>query len=533
MTIPRRSIERYLAYIEPAPRFKGQDARLLRQRIKDYSGRDYQPKSEPWTHQLEGLAFSLWSETPLLYYYMRLGKTRISLEWADMLRGKWKPPALIIAHAPIGLDVWQEQIGLYSSFRAAYIRNSIDEFVDALDQDYDAIVTPWSGLQNMFTYLGKNRRGKGKLFVDWPLVREAASLFELVIMDEIHMAKNHLSLRFQIAAALTAHCRYRMGLTGTPMARSGYALWAEAFLCDRGSTLGPNYYFFEQAVGKQVKSYWKPGKEWKFDRRKLKLVKQKLAPIVLSYELTEVRQVDVRPQVIHLKMKGEQRAAYEEVLGDLLNSDSHEESDHRMRGEFVRLRMVAAGYLCWQDEDGDWHTNDFEHSAKLDWLRSFLEIEWDRQSQLVVFHEYTHTGLLITELLESMQISHGWFYGGTKPRDEHRILSEFRQNKLKVFVANTAKGGAAIDLSNADYLLFFESPLTAIQRNQAEARPLAASRGTRPLLMDDLVCAPVDQRVLDLVREGKDASRELMRDIQGLALDDQPAPPSRRRLHRK
>jgi hypothetical protein len=531
MVIARGAIEDYLGDIEPAPRFKGAGLRQIEDAIANYSV-PYRPTSlqEPaWRHQLEGLAFSLWAEQALIFYWMRIGKSRISLEWAMQLRdcGKWRGQGLIIAHAPIGLQVWQEQIEKYTDFSAAYVQNDIDEFLDALDGDYDLIVTPWSGLQVMFTKRVTRKRKNGEVISQHvprlQLLEKAARLFDLCIMDEIHMCKNHKSLRFQNAAALTQYCTFRLGLTGTPFGRSGFALWAEAFLIDRGRTLGDSYNFFEQAFGNEVKNDFKwGGKEFKFDKKKLPLLREKMAPIMLSYELSEVRQTDVRPGVVRLRMTGDQAQTYAEIVTDLIRLKNSERIE--IQNQFLRLRQVASGYLPFTDEDGESHLIHFDSNAKMEWLTAFLDDQWDGNAPIVIFVEFTETGKMISAELAKRHIAHGWFYGGTKNPDE--VLAAFQQGRTKVFVANTAKGGAAIDLSVADYLIFYECPVTPIARAQAEARPLAASRGMRKLLVDDLVTAPIEERILGFIREGKDALASLMgsRAALGLASPSVAAP---------
>jgi hypothetical protein len=73
----------------------------------------------------------------------------------------------------------------------------------------------------------------------------------------------------------------------------------------------------------------------------------------------------------------------------------------------------------------------------------------------------------------------------------------------------------SINLSAANYLCFFESPVSVIARRQAEARPLA--RGDRPLVIDDLVCAPIEAKLLDFVREGQSLRDALIKDPKEIA----------------
>jgi SNF2 family DNA or RNA helicase len=87
------------------------------------------------------------------------------------------------------------------------------------------------------------------------------------------------------------------------------------------------------------------------------------------------------------------------------------------------------------------------------------------------------------------------------------IVKDFQDGKTQYLVANPRKGGMGIDLPQCDYMIFYESPVTPITRQQAEARPM--SRGARPLFIDDLVISPVERRILEWIGEGKDLMKSL------------------------
>jgi hypothetical protein len=169
--------------------------------------------------------------------------------------------------------------------------------------------------------------------------------------------------------------------------------------------------------------------------------------------------------------------------------------------------------LPFETESGVTKVIDFPDAAKFVWLEDFLGNLPEDHPPLVIFHSFTHTGERIAKLLTTMGIKHEWLYGGSTDRPQ--LLERFKSGKSRVLVSNTAVGGMAIDLSVADMMIFFESPASVIQRKQAEARPLA--RGARPLIIDDLVCAPIETKLLSFIAQGEDLRNTLLRDPKALA----------------
>jgi SNF2 family DNA or RNA helicase len=526
MPISAQAIERFLERPpRMLPQFKGAPPEKLLRLIYDSTGRQYEaPKIKPYSYQLEGLAFALHQRRSLLYYSMRLGKSRSALEWAEHLRKAnfWQGKGLIIAHAPIGLFVWQSEMEKWSGLKAAFVQKSVNEFLDALESDVDLICIPWSGLQVLFSQKRLSRKGVDKLYPDPGLIKPAAKAFSLCIIDEIHLAKDHTSLRFKIAEQLIRHCKFRVGLTGTPVGRDMLAAWAPAYLIDEGKTLGSNYYFFEEAFSRLEKDWWgrivkfepskkNPAKKVEvhykkvFDKSKLPILQSRLNELAISYELSEVRNVDLRPNLIELRMEGDQAQAYNDAIQRLIKV--RDEEPIEILAEFLKLRQIASGFLTFQDGDGNERLIEYPNSAKLAWFKGLLDELGDMPA--VIFHEFTHSGEMLLATAKRAGVRAGWLYGGTK--DRAGVVSAFQQGKTNLLIANTAVGGMSIDLARADYLAFYEAPLNPTIRAQAEARPLSAARGDRPLLIDDVICAPIERRILKLVQEGKDANKAIMR----------------------
>jgi hypothetical protein len=529
--ISPRAIEAFLER-KPPPyiNVRGKDPTWLHDIVRRATGQSLRFKT-PWRgddrdqRQLEAIAFALLQKRVLLHYAPRTGKTRIALDWLAHLRrvGWVTGKCLVVPHAPIGVDEWELQVPVHSDLRMACVRsggNAAERFIDACESDVDIVAITWPTLQMIFGVKKPSRREKDKgtdrlkIYADRDAARIAAGYFESLIVDEIHKIMDPGSLRFAIISELGAATEWRLGMTGTPFGRDPFALWAQSFLVDGGDALGNNFYFFQHAFGKLKYNHFKKGNKYEqvFDQRKLPLLREKISHMALACRLEDIQDTNIMQGLVRLPMSPSQAEAYAELIGDLVRNVRDGDAT-ATENIFVRLRQVSSGFRPFRLEDGsdEVATVEFADAVKYRWLSEFLS-DLDPDLRVVIFHEFIPTGRRISRLLEEAKIKHRWLWGGT--RDKREAYTAFRDGKVPVLVANHGAGGTSIDLSRADYMCVFESPVGVIAREQMLARPMA--RGDRPLVVDDLVCSSVEEKILGFHSEGR-SLMELFRRPRELA----------------
>src|SRR5262249_38968999 len=149
-------------------------------------------------------------------------------------------------------------------------------------------------------------------------------------------------------------------------------LWAQAFLIDRGHTLGFNYYFFQQAFGTSKRNYFSGRPEWTFDKSLMPLLEYKLSSLALSYRREEVTDQTVWSDMVTLHLYGDQLAAYHDVINKLIKMDSGDTVE--ILNSFHRLRQVSSGYLPFDDDDDNRHVIHFKANTKLEWLTDVVTL---------------------------------------------------------------------------------------------------------------------------------------------------------------
>jgi hypothetical protein len=511
VTIDPNAIARFLDKpLRRLPVFKGAEPDDLHRYIRDATGMGLRATKTPMRpHQLEGLAFALCLRQAFLFFGMRLGKTKIALDWAQHLRhaGAVREKGLVIAHAPIALQVWQTEAAKHSALKLRCVAagpRSAEDLIEAVASDADLIVVSWSGLQQLFTMKKLSRKKTAKLYPDMPTLETFAKCIDHCVIDEIHMCKEHSTLRFNLASVLVQGCNYRLGLTGTPLGRDPFAIWAQAYLIDSGCTFHHSYYFFEQAFGEKVRDrFARVGYRWKFDASKRKLFQARLHSMALSYRLDEVVETNVWSNVVELMMTPEQQEAYDDAIAQIIKLNEHDTV--RLADSFVRLRQIASGYLPFVGPDEQRLVKRFKGTPKIAWLNGLFN---ECASQAIIFHEFVESGAAIADACKEAGASFARLHGEQSTAKKNEAVAAFQDGKAQFLIANHVVGSTSLNLPQADYVCFYESPVSPIIRAQAAARPMA--RGSRPLTIDDVVCAPVERRILDFLQQGRNIMSSLV-----------------------
>lgn len=516
--IAQDKLERFLALVPPAPRpVKGDDIDRLIDRIKAASnGAPYWPKGNPpWPHQLEGLAFTLEQRKALLFIKVRRGKTKIALDWMTQLYkgGLISKKVLVIVPQPIILTTWQIEVAAHSDLTVAIAvdRGGIDA---ALSSDAQIVVVSWG------TLISFAKGGKMQGDIKLGALEVLASHFHAGVIDETHTCKNHKTVRWNIANILFGRFNYRLGLTGTPFGRNPFDLWAQAYLMDKGNALAWHHQFFVEAFGvsepvtdkdkiwsKKRKKLIDTPHRWIFDKTKSDLLMDKMAGIAISYGWEDAEALpEIVKGSVRIPIYGEQREMYQGEIDKVIDRVKSLDQGER-ENVFVHLREISSGFLKFQDEGED-HIVRSKENSKIDWLETFLAELGD--CQVVIVHEFIESGNMLCECLERLihckadplKLRYGHIKGGVGAKASGKMMLAFQAHELDVLIINHRSVSMGVDLSAADYFLFYESPVSPIQRIQVEARATANRQG-RTLFVDDMLCSPVEYRIIGFIKEGK------------------------------
>ena len=187
----------------------------------------------------------------------------------------------------------------------------------------------------------------------------------------------------------------------------------------------------------------------------------------------------------------------------------HDMDKQALELNFAKMRQLSSGFLYQTDEDsGERLDITFSQNPKMDALVELLS-DMPEDAKCVVFHEYIRTGELIEQTLKKKKYGVVRLWSGTKNHRE--VLRKFNENKTtRVLAVNNASGAQGLNLQVANYVVFFESPVDPITRQQAEKRCHRPGQDKPVFYFDLIMKDSVDERIMAFLREGKNLMRAII-----------------------
>lgn len=449
------------------------------------------------------------------------GKTLVAL---TLLRYWWDVGALRRALIFVTSDkaflTWEKQIrrfGIGLPFMA--LEGSSDQKWRALDEFGEGLVLltrpgAVAMTSDKVVVRKKGKKPRPQLRLTDKKVAALARWAGGIIWDESTREGHVGSLQWKLADKLRrrAHCRY--ALAGRPFGRDPTMLFAQYKLLDGGETLGETLGLFRAAFFRETANAWDPSgraSDYVFRdemRGELSRVMQHRSIAYTADECVDLPAVV--PVVEEVSFPTEAQAYYQRVVKDLIQAKGNYRA---AKNVFLRMRQVSSGFVgVRDDETGARAEIEFAENPKLERLLEILS-DIPEDAKAVVFYEFTWSGRKISSALRAVGDSPVWLWAGTKdPRAElHRFLED---RACRTAVVQNRVGAYSLDglQDVARYTIFYESPVSPIDREQAERRLERDGQRHRVCRYDLVVRGSVDQRILEFHAEGADIMDAVVRD---------------------
>lgn len=465
-----------------------------------------------WLHQIVCFLLIEALKRFMLFIDMGGGKTLITLSIIKYRRQRGeKPKAVVFVPYITSIETWIEEtakhapelvcVPLYGTTQENYDRLTTTEgdlFVICYQSAVAMLAEP----------IKKPTKGKKKWGLNPAFVRDVFTSFDMLVMDEIHKCKSATSLTYRMCRTISAQCEYVLGLTGTPFGRDLQDLWPQFNLIDFGETLGETFGLYREVFFTKKENYW-GGYEYKFQKRMMGTLQRILKNASIRYSVDEF--ADMPPQkFVPVKIRPHDgiEAYASKGLAAIAEMQAKGGAYRAIESEYIKLRQLSSGFMTLKGEDNDKLQIKFDENPKLDFLQGLVE-DMPPGCKMVVFHHFVYTNILISERLKAMKVGHARIYGKTKDP-----ISELRRFKTDdtctVLVMNSKSGSSSLNLQIANYVVFFEQPDSAIDRQQAERRVWRPGQEKRVWFYDLLMNGTVDAQCNKMNKEGKSLLSEIL-----------------------
>jgi hypothetical protein len=317
-----------------------------------------------------------------------------------------------------------------------------------------------------------------------------------VLVHNSTAVKTKNKLPFRLCRQIANGSSMVLALSGTPHGRDPTDLWGQMFLVDGGETLGESLGLFRAAFfGERTNGF---GVEYVFLKKHQARLNQILGNRSIRFAAAEAdlpKLVAVRKQA-HLPEDAE--VYYQRHKAALLEAESFRE----MKNAFLRMRQISSGFVGFHDDDiGATAHLTFPECPKRDLLLG--KVEAALPTKQIIFYEFTWSAMALRKHLTELGIGWQHLWSGTK--DSKATLAAWRSDARYPVLLIQNQFGIGLNLQQAQYAHFFESPVSPIIRKQCEARVRrSGSVHDRVFIYDYVTAGTADESILDMIKQGYD-----------------------------
>lgn len=336
--------------------------------------------------------------------------------------------------------------------------------------------------------------------------------WDVVVIDESTMIKNHKSKLFKALCGVALHVPYKFILSGTPAPNGPVDLWSQLFFLDRGITLGDNVHLFLEKHFTKVpmKMGGNEFTEWRANEHTLQWVAARLQNRHYRVALRDC--ADLPPltvQVVDVYMTTEQRKAYEEMHEDLITQIK----DHTIEAKtaltkLIKLRQITGGFVFPYTGA---EPVAITPNPKLDTFVEFVNDLLLQKEQVVVFAVHVEE---IRAILQAIPGSVG-VYGEIKDEQKFKNIEDFRNGKAPVVVCQPQSAAHALTFVNARYLLFYSIDYSAELNYQAIKRIERIVQKRAMFVYYFLMHASIDRTIYRVIGQKVKAQASLIDGLSG------------------
>ena len=459
--------------------------------------KDFEFKTKPFSHQIDGVRFGLNKKKFLLCDDQGLGKTKQIIDLVGCVEKTDKINKVLIICGVNSLKYnWQYEIGVHSDekgwvlgtrFRKttgkAYEGNTKDK-LDDLDNlpDCRYIITNIESLR-----AGAEKISKTKYH--FPLAEKLAGLckkgiISVIAFDECHKSKDPTSLQSRAMTMLSTP--YMAAMSGTPLMNNPLDLYFPIhWLGYEQHSLyqfKQHYCTFGGWGGSQVVGY-KNLEEIRALMEKIMIRRLKSEVLDLPEKIRKIEYVDMTPK---------QNQIYKEVYNGVMSDLQKIKFSNNPLSMMIRLRQTTGWTGIISDK--------VHESAKMDRMVELVQEIVESGQKAIIFSNWESMTEVAKEKLKSYNSA--YITGATKADERMKEVDRFQSDdKCKIIIGTIGAMGTGLTLTAAQNVIFLDSPWNMALKAQAEDR--AHRIGTKGTVnITTLVCKnTIDERIEELVEK--------------------------------
>ena len=412
-----------------------------------------------WQNQQEAMEFALEHPAVMLDLDMGCGKTRVAI---DTTFERQDTRLILVVCPKAVIPVWRENLEKFASGPWSCwdeIKGSIATKTGSIAQfvrESREMLDPATKLFVVVNYDIVWRAPLGNMLLQ--------AGFDTVILDESHRAKAAGSKVSKYLAMLGKKVRYRMCLSGTPMANSPLDVYGQyRFL--NPAIFGTRHDLFLQ----EYAIMGGPDHNFVVGFKNQKRLKEKFQSIAYTCRMADIADRLKLPATLpdterYVTLPAKDMRAARELSKDFIaECKTGAVVVNNVLSKMLRLQQIAAGFCMVQTEIGGPTSVEEMNTSKEDALTDILG-DISPEASVVVFCVFVHdlecvARSAIKAKRMAFEVSGRW-----------NELNAWKRNPGAVLAVQIQAGSEGIDMTNANHAVYFSLPHSLAQYNQSRAR---------------------------------------------------------------
>ena len=415
---------------------------------------------------------------------MGLGKTLQMLAWLQMRKtGGEQKPALVICPASLVYN-WLEEAGKFApGLKAVAMAGRLNERKKMLEDI---------------------RAGKGAdLYItSYDLLKRDITLydglmFSAVILDEAQYIKNAHAAVSKAVRVLKAEQRF--ALTGTPIENRLSELWS---IFD---FLMPGFLYSAKEFTERFET---PITKKKDPKATAKLAGM-TGPFILRRKKEDVLKElpEKLEKTQRASMDDEQRKLYDAQvvhLREMLdNAGTSGEDRIRVLAEITRLRQICCDpSLIFEN----YHGSSAKREACLELVRNAI----DGGHRMLLFSQFTSMLKLLADDLKAAEIPFYTITGATPKQERLRLVNQFNNGDVPVFLISLKAGGTGLNLTGADVVIHYDPWWNLAVQNQATDRAHRIGQTRQVTVVRLIAGSTIEEKILELQEKKRELAEAII-----------------------
>ena len=459
--------------------------------------KDFEFKTKPFNHQIDGVRFGLNKKKFLLCDDQGLGKTFQIINWVGCLEKTDTINKVLIVCGVNSLKYnWQSEISIHSDEKGWVLgtrfRKTTGKAYEGSTKDKLEDLENLPDCRYIITNIETLRAGAEKISKSkyhFPIAEKLQELckngtISVIAFDEAHRSKEPTSL--QSRAMIKVQAKYMVAMSGTPLMNNPLDLY---FPMKWLGYENHSFYQFKQHYctlggwgGSQVVGY-----------KNLEEIRAMMDNIMLRRLKTEVLDLPEKIRKIeYVDMTPKQKQIYKEVYNGVMSDLQKIKFSNNPLSMMIRLRQATGwtGII----------SNTIQESAKMERMVELVNEIVASGQKAIIFSNWESMTEVAREKLKSYNPA--YITGATKADERMKEVERFQNDdKCNVIIGTIGAMGTGLTLTAAQNVIFLDSPWNMALKAQAEDR--AHRIGTKGTVSVITLCCrdTIDERIEELVEK--------------------------------